>query len=117
MGELGFNDLSHKGMITTKTILDALTAQGDYSGLDLPVQLQITNDPPEFVDIEFHGVQVIEGVLVISATVNEDEECAECYQELGQMHEPSCGKRTVDCPEVVSDDCHLEDEGDSHEEE
>lgn len=35
--------------------------------------------------------------------------CAECHQEIGQLHKPECGKRVVDCPHVVLDDCHEEE--------
>ena len=33
--------------------------------------------------------------------------CTECGVALGESHQPSCGKRVVECPEVVADDCEI----------
>ncbi len=39
-----------------------------------------------------------------------EEVCHECGMTLGGNHAGPCGKRAVDCPEVVADDCKGEDE-------
>lgn len=39
------------------------------------------------------------------AMANDPRSCAECEECVGAFHNPSCGKRTVDCPSVVLDDC------------
>lgn len=42
------------------------------------------------------------------AFANDPRVCAECEECVGSSHYTGCGKRTVDCPTVVSDDCEGE---------
>jgi len=40
--------------------------------------------------------------------MNDTRTCTECDQPLDGMHTGNCGKRTMDCPDVVEDDCGAE---------
>lgn len=44
-------------------------------------------------------------IWIILVECEVGEECDECDNAVGSPHHSSCGKRTIDCPTVIRDDC------------
>lgn len=71
---------------------------------ELHVRLGKHNCTTDCPDIEKWALAV-ERVLAEEKTTTATSHCQACEQALGSLHVPSCGKRVLDCPEVVTDDC------------
>ena len=44
------------------------------SVMNMPIKLQVINNPENFINVEFINAEVVDGCLVISAEINEEED-------------------------------------------
>jgi hypothetical protein len=84
--------------------VDALSFDGDNDSNELIITIGKQN----WV-LRSSGMETTsdDGEDVSDAGVRFVSICTECDEQIGKPHKSTCGKRTLECPEVVKDDCIL----------